>query len=716
MYHDRNKVGLDVNRPIDPSTGEISATVADSRLPMWAGARWVRLNLILGPWASPADSTKYAGRTWFEAYDQIVDRYLERGLRIYALVGAEAVRNSAAEANAFRNPGDSTAADQWLQEYVANFGAIADHFQGRIHYYESFNEPNDWHRVPGGPAWSQAWIHPYWFARMLQEVYNEVRFRRSLDVTLVSGPLLTHDGDSGAQYLAETYTQGINTLEWQNIRYAHGRYPLDGIGFHLYVKQDCDATPESVSAAVATRVQALWDAAHVFEGETLEEKGLYVSEMGWQSVGCGQEFQARNLTAAFQTLIPDWRVRAAIWFCLQDFGPADTWGLYNSAGLGKENRKRAYDAFLALAPAETPQVITFEIPTVEQVLSSQGVSAAEVPNVLRLVQQQIGDPDTLVPGKYDVVLAERPQYTNQQMINAFWKAGGQTWSLLVKAGVSLDALAAARDAPYTGPAVDDLPNLTDEEKTLIKAALPTPPATAELDLWGKGMWMWQVAQCEAGKTQAIVQKAQSMDLDFVFLKIADGTDPYNGDVSALVKALRGAGVAVWGWQYTYGEKPADEAKYAAERMKKFELDGFVIDAEVEYEGHPDWAVAYMDALRSKLVGVPVGLSSFFLPEYHPSFPWREFLSGCDLNIPQVYWFKRDPVEALQTSLTQNIRFGRPILPTGAVYEMVAGQPPTGQDITRFLTEADNRGLSAVCFWSWQHCRTELWSAIQEYIW
>jgi hypothetical protein len=191
MYRDNSKMGLDVNRPIHPGTGAISDTVADSRLPAWAGAKWVRVNFVLGPWSSPTDSTKHDGRTWFEAYDYIVDRYLAQGLRIYALIGAEAVRDTAADANAFRSAAASSAAEQWLDEYVDNFGIIADHFRGRVHVYESFNEPNDWHRVPGGPAWTQAWIHPYWFARMLQDIYNEVKLRRTLDVTLVSGPLLT---------------------------------------------------------------------------------------------------------------------------------------------------------------------------------------------------------------------------------------------------------------------------------------------------------------------------------------------------------------------------------------------------------------------------------------------------------------------------------------------------------------------------------------------
>jgi len=716
MYRDNRKMGLDVNRPIDPVTGEISATVSDSRLPAWAGAKWVRVNFILGPWASPTDATKYAGRTWLETYDHIVDRYLAQGLRIYALIGAEAVRNPAADANAFRSAAPSSAAESWLDEYVTNFGLIAEHFRGRIYVYESFNEPNDWHRVPGGPAWTQPWIHPYWFARMLQEIYDEVKIRHNLDVTLVSGPLLTHDADTGAQYLADTYSQGINALQWETQRLNYGRYPLDGIGFHLYVKQDCQATPDSIRASVATRVQTLWDTAFAFEGEVLEEKGLYISEMGWQSLSCGQEFQAASLRAAYETLIPDWRVRAAIWFCLQDFGPDNTWGLYNAGELCKENRKRAHDAYHDLATSKAPQVLSFEIPSVQQVLAAQGVPVADIPALLALVQEQIGPPEQLVPGKYQIAFKPPLKYTNQQIINAFWKAGNKSWALLIKAGLNLNDLVADRDGPYTGPPIDKLPNLTADEKRLVKAALPTEPAPAELELWGKGMYIWQVDQCEGGDSERIVNRALDVGLDFVLIKIADGTNAYNGDITALVNRLREVGVAVWGWQYTYGDRPEDEARYAAERMKKFGLAGFVIDAETEYEGKPDRATRYASTLRGLLPGVPIALSSFYWPEMHPTFPWREFLAHCDLNMPQVYWYKKDPVEALRISLTQHIRFGRPILPVGACYEMVPGKRPTKEDLSRFLTEVESRGLLGACFWSWQHTDENQWAAIKDYLW
>jgi lysozyme len=64
--------------------------------------------------------------------------------------------------------------------------------------------------------------------------------------------------------------------------------------------------------------------------------------------------------------------------------------------------------------------------------------------------------------------------TNQMMINAFSKAFGSTFwdDVVVRAGLTSIGLPPEnRPKPYTGPAVDQIPNLTDDEKAKLKAAL-----------------------------------------------------------------------------------------------------------------------------------------------------------------------------------------------------------------------------------------------------
>jgi hypothetical protein len=69
--------------------------------------------------------------------------------------------------------------------------------------------------------------------------------------------------------------------------------------------------------------------------------------------------------------------------------------------------------------------------------------------------------------------------TNQMVINAFNRAslnlGLDGWELLNRAGLDLKALArdqATRQAPYSGPKLDQLPGLTDAQRQLIRAQLP----------------------------------------------------------------------------------------------------------------------------------------------------------------------------------------------------------------------------------------------------
>jgi hypothetical protein len=63
--------------------------------------------------------------------------------------------------------------------------------------------------------------------------------------------------------------------------------------------------------------------------------------------------------------------------------------------------------------------------------------------------------------------------TNQDMINVIYKAADElkmpAWTLLATA--KLEKLVDARTAPYSGPAVSDLPGLTPDQKSVIQKVL-----------------------------------------------------------------------------------------------------------------------------------------------------------------------------------------------------------------------------------------------------
>jgi hypothetical protein len=242
-------------------------------------------------------------------------------------------------------------------------------------------------------------------------------------------------------------------------------------------------------------------------------------------------------------------------------------------------------------------------------------------------------------------------------------------------------------------------------------------------LEGKGFYMWKIHRCEGGDVSAIVQRAKDAGLSHILIKIADGSSAYNVDLAAaLVEALKGVGIAAWGWQFVYGNEPFGEADIAVHRVKTLNLDGFVVNAEVDYKSKHAQASAYMDSLCSRIPGVPVALSSFRYPNYHTTLPWTEFLSQCDYNMPQVYWLQAsNPAQQTDRCIAQfqSVYPIRPIIVTGSAYEEWGWRPTTGQ-IQEFLGHAKEIGITAANFWSWDYAGSDtgrdLWDAIAGFDW
>lgn len=103
-------------------------------------------------------------------------------------------------------------------------------------------------------------------------------------------------------------------------------------------------------------------------------------------------------------------------------------------------------------------------------------------------------------------------------------------------------------------------------------------------------------------------------------------------------------------------------------------------------------------------------------------PWSDFLSHCDLNMPQVYWEQsHNPGYQLERSLNEfktAIEPYRTYIPTGAAY-CAGGWCPTVDDINEFMDKAVDLEMSGVNFWSWDYCRAKLpdiWNTIASYDW
>ncbi|RPI35175.1 MAG: hypothetical protein EHM70_00445 [Chloroflexota bacterium] len=252
-----------------------------------------------------------------------------------------------------------------------------------------------------------------------------------------------------------------------------------------------------------------------------------------------------------------------------------------------------------------------------------------------------------------------------------------------------------------------------------------------MSLQGKGFFTWKVANCEAGNTTAIASLAKAANLTHILVKIANGSATYNVDPTSgvdlaqrLVQALHAVGIQAYGWHYVYGDSPISEANIAIQRILQLGVDGYIIDAEAEYKkpGKKEAAKKFMNQLRLTLPNLPIGLSSYRYPSYHPELPWREFLEKCDFNMPQVYWMQaHNPGEQLNRCVRefQAMTPYRPIIPTGAAFRE-HGWQPTAAEVLEFLQTAKRLNLAGANFWEWSDARSGklpgLWEQIRDFSW
>ncbi len=232
---------------------------------------------------------------------------------------------------------------------------------------------------------------------------------------------------------------------------------------------------------------------------------------------------------------------------------------------------------------------------------------------------------------------------------------------------------------------------------------------------GLGMLLWKIKDVAKGNVADIAAEGESLHLSWCALKICNGTSAYNLRLSltgykddyipALCAALRTRNIRPVGWGYVYGDNPAGEAQIAIERVKRFNLEAYLIDAEGEYKqpGKREAAKRYMAALRAGLPDLPIGLCSYRWPSYHPELPWAEFLAGCDFHAPQVYWVEaHNPRQQLEQSIRELSKLKKlPVLPVGAAYHENGWQPLPGE-VTAFYRAAKELGLPGLSWWEWGH--------------
>lgn len=302
------------------------------------GAAHVRVNFRLDEWKSPTAKERIGGKTFFDAYDEIIDGITSRGAEVYGLLNDELASSGA--------PGSAELEDS----YVANALAVIDRYKDRVRVWETINEPNDY---AGG---SSARFSAAAFASAHARVYDEVKVHHQgdscWDVKLVTGPLFSFDGVSAADYLDQTIAEGRAGGRWRAVREATGHDPVDDIGYHLYVAQGPDSPPSEVGRSAGANLDAL---KAVLGKYGIQGMKFWISEIGFRLPPFDEPGQAARVDTTFAALAAPARgdIASIQWFSIADFGADAKWGLYGDS-LAPKDRRMSHDRFVAQARAHAP--------------------------------------------------------------------------------------------------------------------------------------------------------------------------------------------------------------------------------------------------------------------------------------------------------------------------------------------------------------------------
>jgi hypothetical protein len=242
---------------------------------------------------------------------------------------------------------------------------------------------------------------------------------------------------------------------------------------------------------------------------------------------------------------------------------------------------------------------------------------------------------------------------------------------------------------------------------------------------GMSIFLWQIANVLPEMNFSdFCTSLKDAGFESVYVKVADGAVAYNlqrvstnqwddSKLLSLFSAMDDAGLKKIGWQYIYGRQPEKEADRALERIQRFGLQGYVLDAEQEYKlMGANAANKYMQRLRSGSK-VPLALCSYRFPGLHTEFPWQAFLNWLesekgDCHMPQVYWVgdrrETGPIIQLQRTVKELQALKMlPIVPIGSLYgQNVNGfdWKPTPKQIVNFSDGAKSLDCPGLGWWSW----------------
>jgi hypothetical protein len=248
---------------------------------------------------------------------------------------------------------------------------------------------------------------------------------------------------------------------------------------------------------------------------------------------------------------------------------------------------------------------------------------------------------------------------------------------------------------------------------------------------GKGWFIWVLSSTMGGNPLALAQAAKEAGVGHLIFHIHDGylgetKVPGGMDLTPFIAAAEAVGIECWGWGAVYKSTWSQGCDRVIEAKKKHPtLVGYILDAEAPIKGAPNEAMAIMNKLRYFLPDMPIGLSSYRFPLFHPELPWKEFRSKCDFDMPQVYWEQSTSDTAGSSQLVSSFNYFKAMLPqlpfvaTAPAYKVGTWQATIAQIRNFFIAAIHQLGLNGVNFWVWYQTQRDLkalYDFIQTYQW
>jgi hypothetical protein len=274
---------------------------------------------------------------------------------------------------------------------------------------------------------------------------------------------------------------------------------------------------------------------------------------------------------------------------------------------------------------------------------------------------------------------------------------------------------------------------------------------------GKGDWLWVLSDCEnnvgtPGNLQGLIDFEKAKGMQYLIVKCADGGQYGSGTTwaqfnSDLITRCHKAGMKIFGFGYVYGsyygsgqvqaEINAAVACMGVKDSSGVPMDGFMIDAEAEYNGRPSDAITYCQGIRAVYPHRFLAHSPYPIPSNNVSFPYIEFGQYCDAVFPQDYWYDQfsgsggiTPEDMLSRQNSDFIYWQgvwnsnghaasvKPLIPIGQGFQGYSPTAIPGSQLTRFYNAVKSAspcatagGYQGISFWSCQHHTAGMWNAI-----